>query len=804
MNWNEYNDTLSLSCYYVAKENILMNRISGECSTNIKLLMLGMLVQANEILADGSLRIRIFDSKNNDKDWNKTEWRCDVNKLISVSSIIWHYLIAVSSPQERVKIAIDNVYCDNAKNLKVGNKVWYLSPDRNKYKAVIKKIEPIQEFGPGFYFCLELLEKPDDYHESLISKKLCGPNGIVTRLNHVLPRRPDDTDDTEKNKLKFNKQDIDETLTKQLDGFLNLTSKNNDKKINQDDKLICNISLDNPDNSNNKNIYNIKEINEHLNEALVPKILHQSTKSKILSNDKINFKNIDYPSIDDLVVEKKESSRWNKRVNGQCLYVGNSIEVFFGSEIRCGIIRWIGNLPGLNPEKIIAAVELKDGPHYEGTDGTYNNIRYFNCQPNRAIFVDINQCYLTNTIKHVRDFVLPTNDDDNLDRLKPSVISGIVGPICIKGDIEKICGKYRGIQGHHNSCYLDATLFSMFAFTCVFDSLLFRPRNEYDCPEYEEVQRVLREEIVNPLRKNIFVEASQVMKLRKLLEKLSSISGLTSEEKDPEEFLTSLVAQILNAEPFLKLNSGQNAYHYQLFVEKDDDLKIPTVQQLLEQSFFTSNVRLKEVPSCLIIQMPRFGKSYKMYQKIQPTLLLDVTDIIEDSPRQCTVCGKCAEYECKECYGQCGDGLESTAFCYPCLKNVHQHEKRINHKPTVLSIPEEFTILPSHCPVPRLYLELSAVVCIETSHYVSFVKCGSGSEAPWCFFDSMADRIGEQNGYNIPEMVPCPTFPYWLSEEGANYLADLTDDRQLPEHAKRLLCDAYMCMYQSPEVMMYK
>lgn len=144
------------------------------------------------------------------------------------------------------------------------------------------------------------------------------------------------------------------------------------------------------------------------------------------------------------------------------------------------------------------------------------------------------------------------------------------------------------------------------------------------------MQRVLREEIVNPLRKNIFVKADRVMKLRTLLEKLSSISGLTSEEKDPEEFLTSLVAQILNAEPFLKLSSGQDAYHYQLFVEKDDDLNLPTVQQLLEQSFLTSNIRLKEVPSCLIIQMPRFGKSFKMYSKIQPTLLLDVTDIIED------------------------------------------------------------------------------------------------------------------------------------------------------------------------------
>lgn len=90
------------------------------------------------------------------------------------------------------------------------------------------------------------------------------------------------------------------------------------------------------------------------------------------------------------------------------------------------------------------------------------------------------------------------------------------------------------------------------------------------------------------------------------------------------------MAQTLNADPYLKLSSGQGTYHYQLFVEKDDRLILPTVQQLLEQSFLTSNIRLQEVPSCFIIQMPRFGKSYKMYPKILPTLLLDVTDIIEN------------------------------------------------------------------------------------------------------------------------------------------------------------------------------
>lgn len=42
---------------------------------------------------------------------------------------------------------------------------------------------------------------------------------------------------------------------------------------------------------------------------------------------------------------------------------------------------------------------------------------------------------------------------------------------------------------------------------------------------------MLREEIVNPLRKHGYVRADRVMKLRTLLERLSDVPGLTSEEK---------------------------------------------------------------------------------------------------------------------------------------------------------------------------------------------------------------------------------------------------------------------------------
>ena len=57
-------------------------------------------------------------------------------------------------------------------------------------------------------------------------------------------------------------------------------------------------------------------------------------------------------------------------------------------------------------------------------------------------------------------------------------------------------------------------------------------------------------------------------------------------------------------------------------------------------------------------------------------------------------------------------------------------------------------------------MELFAVICIETSHYVSFVKCGSGVTAPWVFFDSMADRKGKLRVASVRvlgDLVICAT-----------------------------------------------
>ncbi len=60
---------------------------------------------------------------------------------------------------------------------------------------------------------------------------------------------------------------------------------------------------------------------------------------------------------------------------------------------------------------------------------------------------------------------------------------------------------------------------------------------------------------------------------------------MTHSAPDPEEFLNSLLTQTLRAAPFLELSSGQTAHLYQLFVEKQQGVSTPTVQELFEQSF---------------------------------------------------------------------------------------------------------------------------------------------------------------------------------------------------------------------------
>ncbi|XP_029695462.1 ubiquitin carboxyl-terminal hydrolase CYLD [Takifugu rubripes] len=416
-------------------------------------------------------------------------------------------------------------------------------------------------------------------------------------------------------------------------------------------------------------------------------------------------------------------------------------------------------------------------------------------------------------------------------------------------------GWKRGIQGHLNSCYLDATLFSMFSCCSSADWVLFWPTDDETEQNSKQAQDLLRCEIVNPLRRYGYVCASKTMALRRLLEAANQDMGFTNKEKDPEEFLNKLF-QLLRVEPLLKIRSmthqPQECHLYQLFpptlpsspsspsspspvnspiplaFPSSSRMRVASVQKLMESSFLHSGLKLVESPSCLLLLMPRFGKDFKMFDAILPTLSLDLTDLLDDSGdnfsdffspqfpvvfcillvhfvllaalRQCSICQTVAEWECSQCY----EDMDITPghlkqYCQTCNTQVHSHRKRVSHSPVKVSIPEGTWTGSLHSA--RQKMSLFAVTCIETSHYVSFVKHGP-LITDWLFFDSMADREGGENGFNIPHVKACPEVGRYLSltEEELSRV----DTASLREPVRRLLCDSYMCLYHSPELSLYK
>ncbi|CAB1323981.1 unnamed protein product [Coregonus sp. 'balchen'] len=413
------------------------------------------------------------------------------------------------------------------------------------------------------------------------------------------------------------------------------------------------------------------------------------------------------------------------------LGVDSLVEVTLAIGPGYGTIRWIGTLPG--QKGTYAGLELEDG--YTGvSDGTFKDHRFFSCLPRQGLFVKLLSCRPDSRFQGAA-----ANQNErasaNVERM--------------------LIGRMKGIQGHINSCYMDSALFSLFSCSSVLDSLLFKSTEPRDAP----IQSTLLHDIVNPLRSKGFVEGRHIMKLRQQLQELGYCHTFTTEEKDPEEFLTLIMHHIFCLDPLLKLSAGgkvQESYCYQIFLDNNHSLVLPTVQQLLEHSFHNAALKMAEVPSCLILQMPRFGKKFKMFQKIIPSLELDITDLLSEGPQQCVLCGQLANEECVECFR---DPVFSRTgfkvFCRTCSSQLPEGYP----VPTALRAPPPAP--------PRERLELFAVLCIETSHYVSFIKHGPNS-TDWIFFDSMADRQGEVGV------------------------------------AKRLFCDAYMYLYQSTSMSLYR
>ncbi|VDO78473.1 unnamed protein product [Haemonchus placei] len=256
--------------------------------------------------------------------------------------------------------------------------------------------------------------------------------------------------------------------------------------------------------------------------------------------------------------------------------LGSCVEVCHLGACRMGVIRWIGDAMSDDRDHIerSAVVELDETspsgwrPAYEAPMSSAADIMNGVLVPTSALRrdrrIDHSAAYSGAGSSGVQTFLkfvepaqclLPGRSDFG------SIDSGVEPTKCEPWKItEDLVGRMKGIQGHKNSCYLDATLYAMFVQSTAFDRLLERPATRDDIPQYRELQRLLASEVVYPLRKFHYVRADHIMKVRELLAKcLPHMRGLTSEEKDPEEVLTALFGELLRAPPLVEL---MLVFHY--------------------------------------------------------------------------------------------------------------------------------------------------------------------------------------------------------------------------------------------------
>ena len=306
------------------------------------------------------------------------------------------------------------------------------------------------------------------------------------------------------------------------------------------------------------------------------------------------------------------------------------------------------------------------------------------------------------------------------------------------------------------------------------------------------MQKILKERIVYPLRKEGFVRADQVLLLRYKLDEAGVVDGLLGKEKDPEEFLTCLLQHVLNVQPYLKIRGARNeeGFFFQIFTHRRPYINLPTVQLLLEHAFREDKLMLAEVPQFFLIQMPRDGKHFRLYPHIVPSLTLDISNITQSvyTPK-CVLCSKLAMYRCEACEKEEIYDYRKV-YIYYCPECVGPHSTQTKHKPDKLECETK--------QGPPSQLTLFAVLTIEIGHYVCFAKCGKNPK-DWVMFDSMHDRIEDGDcSRNVPRVMPIPDLEEWLSDPNKLCkVSDIDARKTVPEYIRRLTRDVYVCMYYS-------
>jgi len=215
-----------------------------------------------------------------------------------------------------------------------------------------------------------------------------------------------------------------------------------------------------------------------------------------------------------------------------------------------------------------------------------------------------------------------------------------------------------------------------------------------------------------------------------------------------------------------------------MFDANPQNLSSTNIASIFRNSLTEIPAKLATIPPFLVLVAPRHARSQRSYRYIIPD-----HQITLDNKMVQLVCLNCKQtnhdseqlrdfYYCNDCYSKESSSIstpptDTTVICYcaRCLRELHKQ------------LPKD-KLLHEHSKPKQLKtiakLNLFAVLCIETSHYVAFVKCHKPDEQhEWIFFDSMSDRINNEK--NVPCVTRVPDFDRWIeiAEQDQYYFEDL-------------------------------
>ena len=132
-------------------------------------------------------------------------------------------------------------------------------------------------------------------------------------------------------------------------------------------------------------------------------------------------------------------------------------------------------------------IELMEVPpgspaFWKTPDGVLHDKRLFECRPGHGALVHISKCRVSRSTMHgARSSGEMTVSEDSTLRGLPNLFHNSHITITQPNEfypplntVREIIGDNKGIQGHMNSCYMDASLFGMFAFSSTFDPLFLK------------------------------------------------------------------------------------------------------------------------------------------------------------------------------------------------------------------------------------------------------------------------------------------------------------------------------------------